>query len=54
MDCVRSITFIIPGLSEGPDIQVTAVENGGTLEFTLEVSPTFDGVIGDLRGLFST
>ncbi|SNS60650.1 Ig-like domain-containing protein [Tropicimonas sediminicola] len=51
MDCVRSITFIIPGVDGAPDVEVLAVENDGTIEFTITVLET-DGVIADLRGLF--
>ncbi|EEX13109.1 outer membrane adhesin-like protein [Citreicella sp. SE45] len=52
MDCVRSIMFVIPGVDGGPDIQVTAVEVDGTIEFTLEVLPGDEGEVGDIRGLF--
>ena len=52
MDCVRSITFIIPGIDGLPDVEVTAVEADGSIEFSVEVLPTADGVIADLRGLF--
>lgn len=52
MECVRSITFIIPGIGGQPDVQVTAVEADGTLEFTVEVLATAGGAIADLRGLF--
>ncbi len=52
MECVRSITFIIPGVGGAPDVQVVAVENGGNIDFTVTVIPTADGVIADLRGLF--
>ena len=52
MDCVRSITFIIPGVGGAPDVQVLAVEVDGTIEFTIDVLTTADGVTADLRGLF--
>ncbi|MFC6585632.1 hypothetical protein [Sulfitobacter aestuariivivens] len=52
MDCVRSITFVIPGTDGLPGVQVTAVEIDGAIEFTLEVLPTLDGATADLRGLF--
>ncbi len=51
IECFRSITFVIPGVDGAPGVQVTAVENGGTLEFTVEVLTT-GGVTADLRGLF--
>jgi hypothetical protein len=48
MLCPRSISFTIPG---SPGLLVTAVENGGNLDFTLDVQ---DGALrtGDLRALF--
>ena len=52
MECVRSITFIIPGIGGLPDVEVTAVEADGTIEFSVEVLTTGDGHIADLRGLF--
>ena len=51
MDCVRSITFLIPGGSNGPDIEVTVVEDSGSLEFVVKVLDD-DGSGADLRGLF--
>ena len=52
MDCVRSITFIIPGVGGAPDVQILAVEVDGAIEFTVDVLTTADGVTADLRGLF--
>jgi len=52
MDCTRSITFIIPGIDGAPDVRVTAVENEGAIEFTLDVLETAAGATADLRGLF--
>jgi hypothetical protein len=46
--CPRQIIFTIPGQ---PGVQVTATENDGKIDFTVDVlnDPT---VTGDLRGLF--
>lgn len=52
MDCVRSITFVIPGVKGAPDVQITAVEIDGSIEFTVEVLTSAEGVTVDLRGLF--
>ncbi len=52
MDCVRSITFVIPGVQGSPSVQVLAVESGGAIEFTVEVLTTAAGATADLRGLF--
>ena len=46
--CPRSITFTIPGV---PGVQVTAVENGGAIDFTVDVINS-SSLTGDLRGLF--
>lgn len=52
MSCTRSITFVIPGTSGGPDVQVYAEEGtGGTLVFTVTVLST-PTLTADLRGLF--
>ena len=51
MDCVRSITFLIPGGNNGPDIEVAVVEDNGSLEFVVKVLDD-DGNGADLRGLF--
>jgi hypothetical protein len=52
MDCVRSISFIIPGNGTAPDVQVYAEEGpGGTLNFTVTVLAS-PGMTADLRGLF--
>jgi hypothetical protein len=46
--CPRSITFTIPGV---PGVQVTAVQNGGVIDFTVDVIDS-SSLTGDLRGLF--
>jgi hypothetical protein len=51
MDCVRSITFLIPGNETTPDVEVKAVENNGSLEFIVTVLDG-SGLTADLRGLF--
>lgn len=51
MDCERSITFVLPGGTGVPGVEVMAVEDGGALKFTVKVL-TAGGLIGDLRGLF--
>ncbi len=50
MSCPRSITFTIPG-KLGVGVQITAVENGGNLDFTVEVVGSSMHT-ADLRGLF--
>jgi hypothetical protein len=50
-ECVRSITFTIPGELDGPDVQVMAVERDGNIDFTVDVLDTA-AVTADLRGLF--
>ena len=50
MSCPRSITFVIPG-KLGIGIQVTAVENAGNIDFTVDVLGTPKHA-ADLRGLF--
>lgn len=47
-ECVRSITFTIPG---NPGVQVTATESDGKINFVVDVLNT-SLITGDLRGLF--
>lgn len=51
MDCVRSITFVIPGTNGAPDVQVSVIEQAGSLVFTVDVLDDAT-VTADLRGLF--
>lgn len=51
MDCERSITFLIPGTAGVPSVEVKAVEDNGSLDFTVKVL-TAGGFTADLRGLF--
>lgn len=46
--CPRGISFTIPGV---PGVQITAVENGGNIDFTVDVIDS-SSLTGDLRGLF--
>jgi hypothetical protein len=46
--CPRQISFTIPGT---PGVQVTATENGGSIDFTVDVLDS-STLTGDLRGLF--
>lgn len=50
-NCVRSITFTIPGKNGKPGVEVFVVENAdGTLTFTVDVLET--NKQGDLRGFY--
>src|SRR5262245_35018821 len=54
-DCVRSITFLIPGKNGAPGVQVYAEEiAGGDLKIVLDVMQVSNGsqIPGDMRGLF--
>ena len=51
MACERSITFTIPGTSTSPALQITAVENAGKIDFTVDVQDNAQ-LTADLRGLF--
>jgi Big-like domain-containing protein len=46
--CPRQISFTIPGML---GVQVTATENGGNIDFTVDVLDS-SALTGDLRGLF--
>ena len=46
--CPRSVSFTIPGV---PGVQVTAVEDNGAIDFTVDVVNS-SAITGDLRGLF--
>jgi hypothetical protein len=46
--CPRQISFTIPGQ---PGVQVTATQNGGSIDFTVDVLDS-STLTGDLRGLF--
>jgi hypothetical protein len=46
--CPRQVSFTIPGT---PGVQVTATENGGNIDFTVDVLDS-STLTGDLRGLF--
>jgi Bacterial Ig domain len=46
--CPRTIVFTIPG---NPPVQITAVENAGSIDFTVDVLNDA-AVLADLRGLF--
>jgi hypothetical protein len=50
MSCPRSITFVIPG-KLGIGVQITATENAGNLDFTVDVLGSSKHS-ADLRGLF--
>lgn len=50
-DPVRSITFVIPGSSGSPGVQVHVEEAGGSLAFSLELLGTSTST-ADLRALF--
>lgn len=50
-ECVRSITFTIPGDDDSPSIQVMVVEDAGKLNFTATVEES-DSMTADLRGVF--
>jgi len=51
MSCDRSITFTIPGSSTSPGVQITAVEDSGKIDFTVDVQNN-PLLTADLRGLF--
>jgi hypothetical protein len=50
-DCFRGITFTIPGVGGSPGVLVSARENAGNIDFTIDVLDTAT-LIADLRGLF--
>ncbi len=45
--CPRTLTFTIPGKNGNPGVQITAVEDNGSIDFTVDVLGN-----SDLRGLF--
>jgi hypothetical protein len=51
VDYKRSITFTIPGTYYSPGVKVSATENNGAIDFTVNVLST-SKLIADLRGLF--
>src|SRR4051812_34986728 len=51
MSCDRSIFFTIPGTSTSPALQITAVEDAGKIDFTVDVQNSAQ-LTADLRGLF--
>jgi Big-like domain-containing protein len=51
MACTRSITFAIPGTSTSPALDITAVENAGKIDFTVDLQDN-PQLTADLRGLF--